>query len=469
MPNISNYSDTICAPASAQGVGAIAIIRLSGSLAHSIIEFIFRKKSLKSFSVEEIKSHTLHFGEIFRGNNIIDEVLVSVFKKPNSYTGEDMIEISCHGSLYIQQQIIQLLTEKGARLANPGEFTLRAFLNKKLDLSQAEAVADLIASNSKSSHKMAIQQMRGGFSNEINILREQLINFAALIELELDFSEEDVEFANRDELKNLVQHIKLKIKNLSDSFALGNVFKKGVPVAIIGKPNVGKSTLLNILLNENRAIVSEIPGTTRDTIEEEITIEGIVFRFIDTAGIRHSEDAIELIGIEKTYEKIKQAALILYLFDTLHDSHSNVLKELNDIKKIFSDSSTPLLAVGNKIDIITSTKAEQFLFEDFYTLFISSKTGENIDLLKEKLLSYFQTNILQNDQSIVSNTRHFDALNKALAALNDVQQGIENKLTSDLLAIDIRKALQYLGEITGHIDIDKDILGTIFNKFCIGK
>jgi tRNA modification GTPase len=469
VPHLSKYNDTICAPATAQGTGAIAIIRVSGGLAHSIIQSIFRKKNLKPFSVKETKSHTLHFGEIFSKNNIIDEVLVSVFKKPNSYTSEDMIEISCHGSVYIQQQIIQLLTEKGARLASPGEFTLRAFLNKKLDLSQAEAVADLIASHSKASHKMAMQQMRGGFSNEINFLREQLINFAALIELELDFSEEDVEFANRDELKNLVKNIKLKIKILSDSFALGNVFKTGVSVAIIGKPNVGKSTLLNVLLNENRAIVSEIPGTTRDTIEETISINGIIFRFIDTAGIRNSADSIELIGIEKTYEKIKQAAVILYLFDAINDKQSNIIKELNEIKNKIPESSTPILAVGNKIDIVTSNKLEQFLFENFYTLFISSKTGKNIDLLKEKLLSFFQTNLLQSDQSIVSNTRHFDALNKALAALNDVQQGIENKITSDLLAIDIRKALQYLGEITGNIDIDKDILGTIFSKFCIGK
>ncbi|CAG0967397.1 tRNA modification GTPase MnmE [Flavobacteriales bacterium] len=469
MPQLNHYQDTICAPATAQGTGAIAIIRLSGNKAHTIIEKIFRKKNLKRFTAKEVKTHTLHFGEIYSDNTLLDEVLISIFKNPHSYTGEDMIEISCHGSLYIQQQIIQLLVHNGARMAKAGEFTLRAFLNKKLDLSQAEAVADLIASDSEVSHKMAMQQMRGGFSNEINLLREQLIQFAALIELELDFSEEDVEFANREELKNLIEQLKNKIQSLAESFSLGNVFKLGVPVAIIGKPNVGKSTLLNALLNENRAIVSEIPGTTRDTIEEEITLGGIHFRFIDTAGIRHSNDRIEKIGIEKTYEKIKQASVVLYLFDTIKDTASEVEHDVSEIKNKLSDANTPLLTIGNKIDEGTGEQTTLLYSDTLSPLFISAKTGKNLSLLKEKLLSLINTNVLQSEQSIVSNTRHYEALQKSLQSIHNVQQGLNNNISSELLALDIRDALRHLGEITGAIDIDKDILGTIFSRFCIGK
>lgn len=469
MPQLNHYQDTICAPATAQGIGAIAIIRLSGNKAHTIIEKIFRRKNFKRFTTKEVKTHTLHFGEIYSDNTTIDEVLISVFKKPHSYTGEDMIEISCHGSLYIQQQIIQLLIHHGARMAGPGEFTLRAFLNKKLDLSQAEAVADLIASDSEVSHKMAMQQMRGGFSNEINQLREQLIHFAALIELELDFSEEDVEFANREELKKLIENLKNKIQELSESFSLGNVFKSGVPVAIIGKPNVGKSTLLNALLNENRAIVSEIPGTTRDTIEEEISLGGIHFRFIDTAGIRQSDDRIEKIGIEKTYEKIKQASVVLYLFDAIKDTASEVEQDVAEIKNKLYDANTPLLIIGNKIDEKVEEQASLFFSNTLSPIYISAKTGKNLNQLKEKLLSLINTNILQSEQSVVSNARHYEALQKSLQSIHNVQQGLNNNISSDLLALDVRDALRHLGEITGAIDIDKDILGSIFSRFCIGK
>lgn len=467
-----NYqtTETICALATPTGPGAIAVIRLSGNKALEIGDAVFFKKKTKSeFQLSKAKSHTLHFGDIKDGNKIIDEVLIAVFKNPHSYTGEDTLEISCHGSVFIQQQIIKLLIAKGARMAEPGEFTLRAFLNGKLDLSQAEAVADLIASDSEASHQMAMQQMRGGFSKDIAELREKLINFAALIELELDFSEEDVEFANRDELRNLIENLRSRIKNLIDSFAAGNVFKNGVPVAIIGKPNAGKSTLLNTLLNEDRAIVSDIAGTTRDTIEEEINLNGVIFRFIDTAGIRNTADKVEAIGIEKTYEKISKAALVLYIFDVMNDSPELVKEDIQLIQQKTSSSNIPIVIVGNKIDVTTLDNLKEKFKLDIAPIYISAKCNFNIDELKEKLLSLIDTGILKSDRTIVSNTRHLDALNKSLEALDMVLNGLDSHITGDFLALDIRKALQHLGEITGVIDIDKDILGTIFSKFCIGK
>lgn len=467
-----NYlpSDTICALATPSGPGAIAIIRISGSKAFEIGDAIFtKKKRSKSFSFNKCDSHTLHFGDIKDQEKIIDEVLIAVFKNPHSYTGEDTLEISCHGSVFIQQQIIKLLISKGARMAEPGEFTLRAFLNGKLDLSQAEAVADLIASDSEASHQMAMQQMRGGFSKDIAELREKLINFAALIELELDFSEEDVEFANRSELRSLIENLRNRIKKLIDSFAAGNVFKNGVPVAIIGKPNAGKSTLLNTLLNEDRAIVSDIAGTTRDTIEEEINLNGIIFRFIDTAGIRNTSDKVEAIGIEKTYEKISKAALVLYIFDVINDSPELVKEDIQLIQQKTSGINIPIVIVGNKIDVATLDSVKEKFQLEIAPIYISAKNNFNIEELKEKLLSLIDTGILKSDQTIVSNARHLDALNKSLEALDMVLNGLDSHITGDFLALDIRKALQHLGEITGAIDVDKDILGTIFSKFCIGK
>lgn len=461
-------NDTICALATAQGLAAIAVIRLSGKDAIEIADKVFSKKD-KSQNLIHQKSHTLHFGDIKDGEKWIDEVLVSVFKGPNSYTGENTIEISCHGSIFIQKQIIELLLKKGARMANPGEFTLRAFLNGKLDLSQAEAVADLIASDSEASHKMAMQQMRGGFSKDINDLREKLIHFASLIELELDFAEEDVEFANRKDLKDLVENIQSRIKKLVDSFAQGNVFKNGVPVAIIGKPNVGKSTLLNALLNEDRAIVSEIAGTTRDTIEEEISIGGIVFRFIDTAGIRNTIDKIESIGIEKSFEKIAKASIVLYLFDLLNDNPQNVKNDLENIRQKMGNTEKPLLIIGNKADQNPSEALKNEIAEQENVIFISAKQNQNISQLTDKLLSYANAGLLQNDQTLLSNARHLDALNKTLEALNAVLHGLNNNITGDFLALDIRTALRHLGEITGVVEVDRDILGTIFSKFCIGK
>lgn len=462
--------DTICALATPAGQGAIAVIRLSGNNALSIGDAIFfKKKSNKNFQLSKAKSHTLHFGEIKDGNKIIDEVLVAIFKNPHSYTGEDTLEISCHGSVFIQQQLLKLLISKGARMAQPGEFTLRAFLNGKLDLSQAEAVADLIASDSEVSHQMAMQQMRGGFSKDISELREKLINFAALIELELDFSEEDVEFANREELRNLIHNLCARIKKLIESFAAGNVFKNGVPVAIIGKPNAGKSTLLNTLLNEDRAIVSDIAGTTRDTIEEEINLNGVMFRFIDTAGIRSTSDKVEAIGIEKTYDKISKAAIVVYIFDVINDSPENVKQDIELIQKKTSSINVPIIIVGNKIDVATLDSIKEKFKLDVAPVYISAKNSINIEELKNKLISFIDTGILKSEQTIVSNARHLEALNKSLQALDMVLVGLDNHITGDLLALDIRKAFQHLGEITGSIDVDKDILGTIFSKFCIGK
>lgn len=467
-----NYltTDTICALATPSGPGAIAVIRLSGNKALEIGDAIFsKKKKSNKFQLSKAKSHTLHYGEIIDKGKIIDEVLIAVFKNPHSYTGEDTLEISCHGSVFIQQQIIKLLIAKGSRMAEPGEFTLRAFLNGKLDLSQAEAVADLIASDSEASHQMAMQQMRGGFSKDIAELREKLINFAALIELELDFSEEDVEFANRNDLRSLIENLRSRIKKLIDSFAAGNVFKNGVPVAIIGKPNAGKSTLLNTLLNEDRAIVSDIAGTTRDTIEEEINLNGVIFRFIDTAGIRNTLDKVEAIGIEKTYEKISKAALVLYIFDVTQDSPELVKEDILLIQQKTSSNNIPIVIVGNKIDVATLVNIEEKFKLESEPIYISAKNNFNIEQLKEKLLSLIDIGILKSSQTIVSNSRHLDALNKSLEALDMVLNGLDSHITGDLLALDIRKALLHLGEITGAIDVDKDILGTIFSKFCIGK
>lgn len=453
--------NTIVALATPPGAGAIAIIRLSGKEAIIIATEVFNSISGKELLKQ--KSHTVHLGNIVDGSRIIDEVLATVFKNPNSYTGENVVEFSCHGSSYIQQEIIQLLLRKGCRMATAGEFTLQAFLNGKMDLSQAEAVADLIASDSKASHQLAIQQMRGGFSTEIEELRIQLLNFASLIELELDFSEEDVEFANREEFQKLIKKITILLKKLIDSFATGNVLKNGIPVAIVGRPNSGKSTLLNSLLNEERAIVSNIAGTTRDTIEDEITIGGIRFRFIDTAGLRETTDEIEKIGVERALEKLEKSAIYIYLFDSTEMSVLEVKKELDS----FTTTSKQLI-VANKID--KASKEELFAINNSNLPFltISAKSKDSLDVLSSSLLDIAGIEALDSNQLMLTNSRHYDVLIKSLEEISKVQEGIDNHLTGDLLAIDLRQALYFLGEITGKVSND-DLLGNIFANFCIGK
>ena len=461
--------DTIVALATPSGAGAIAVIRLSGDKAISIADSCFQSiKNQKKLSVQ--KTHTIHLGHIVDGVKTIDEVLVSVFKNPNSYTGENVVEISCHGSNYIQQEIIQLFLRNGCRMASAGEFTLRAFLNGKLDLSQAEAVADLISSDNEASHQIAMQQMRGGFSSEIAKLREELLNFASLIELELDFAEEDVEFADRTQFKALIERIGFVLKRLLDSFAVGNVIKNGIPVAIVGEPNVGKSTLLNALLNEERAIVSEIAGTTRDTIEDEISIGGIGFRFIDTAGIRETKDVVESIGIKKTFEKIDQAQVVVFLADSLNFKENIFINSFKiEIEKIKNKYPLkPLLIVANKVDKLDNNQIRSIINEIPQIHFLSAKTGFGVDELKDKLLSFVNTGALRNNDTIITNSRHYDSLLKALEEVEKVKSGLESNLSGDLLAIDIRQALYHFGEITGEITND-DLLGNIFANFCIGK
>ncbi len=459
--------DTIVALATPSGAGAIAIIRVSGKEAIALVNGIFQ--SIKKKDLTKQKTHTLHLGHIVDGERVLDQVLVSVFKNPHSYTGEDTIEISCHGSTFIQQQIIQLCLRKGAKMAQPGEFTMRAFLNGKLDLSQAEAVADLIASDNEASHQIAMQQMRGGFSNEIALLREQLLNFASLIELELDFSEEDVEFADRTQFKALIDRIEFVLKRLIDSFAVGNVIKNGIPVAIVGEPNVGKSTLLNALLNEERAIVSDIAGTTRDTIEDELVIDGIGFRFIDTAGIRETKDVVESIGIQKTFEKIEAAQVVIYLIDggqLTDQSIEQINIELEKLKNKYP--LKPLLVVCNKQDLLTPEQIDLFQSQINGLMLMSAKANLGIDELKQTLLGFVNTGALRNNETIVTNTRHYDSLLKALEEIEKVKWGLQTNLSADLMAIDIRQALYFFGEITGQVTND-ELLGNIFANFCIGK
>jgi tRNA modification GTPase len=463
-------SDTICAIATPAGHGAIAIIRVSGPNAITIGDKIFvagqKKKALASQ-----KGATTHFGLLKDEDEVIDEVVISLNKKPYSYTGEDSIEISCHGSMYIQQRILQLLIKNGAKLAAPGEFTQRAFMNGKMDLSQAEAVADLIASSSAASHKIAINQIRGGFSSELNQLRDRLIEFISLIELELDFSEEDVEFADRNRLQELLNTIKAKVDGLIKSFKLGNVIKNGVPVAIIGEPNVGKSTLLNALFNEEKAIVSEIAGTTRDAIEDVLNIGGVLFRFVDTAGLRKTDDKIESLGIKKTAQKIQQANLIILMV-----AAANNWKDIsNQIKYTIDDfniDNKQLIVLINKIDKIAMKDADiDNLKDDFpETNFVlaSAKHKTNIEELTSILKKTYDVQSISETDVIVSNTRHYEALQQAFEALERVEQGLQNGITGDFLAMDIRQVLHYIGEITGTISTD-EILGNIFSSFCIGK
>ncbi|MHA6247933.1 tRNA uridine-5-carboxymethylaminomethyl(34) synthesis GTPase MnmE [Pontibacter sp. CAU 1760] len=452
-------TDTIVAVATAPGVGAIAVIRLSGPEAIRITNAVFKGKDLTHQA-----SHTIHFGTIRDNEKVLDEVLVSLFVAPHSYTKENVVEISCHGSDFIVQQIVQLLLKKGARLANAGEFTKRAFLNGQFDLAQAEAVADLISSDSALSHEVAMKQMRGGFSQEIKRLRAELVHFASMIELELDFGEEDVEFADRDQLRTLILNIQAIIRELLKSFELGNVIKNGVPTVIVGNPNAGKSTLLNKLLNEEKAIVSDVPGTTRDFIEDEINIEGISFRFIDTAGLRETTDKVEAIGVERTMQKLSQSSLIIYLFDITEVTAQEVQAELDRL----NPKKLPLVAVANKIDRAPADKVAAFEgIEGLVT--ISAAEGANLDELKQALVEKVNLGKLNtSSQTIVTNLRHVDSLNKTYAALDDVLNGLALGMSGDLVAADIRRALYSLGEITGEITTD-DLLDNIFTKFCIGK
>lgn len=457
---IMSHTDNIIALASASGTGAIAVIRISGKDAIEIVDAKF--KSVRNKKLQNQKTHTIHLGHIVDEDKIIDKVLTSIFKGPNSYTGENVVEISCHGSPYIQQQIVQLFLRNGCRSAKAGEFTLRAFLNGKMDLSQAEAVADLIASDSEAAHQIAMQQMRGGFSNEIASLRQELLDFASLIELELDFSQEDVEFADRTQFNELLTKITELLKKLIDSFALGNVIKNGIPVAIVGEPNVGKSTLLNALLNEERAIVSDIPGTTRDTVEDQIAIGGINFRFIDTAGIRETIDKVEQIGIARAFEKMEQARLVIYLFEGAADKK----EEIKKLQGNYPDKKIVLIA--NKVDEIDDSQVLKLKNDHPSIQLISAKTGQGIDDLKTKLLELSNTGKLGKNDTIITNNRHYDALLKALESIQKVKEGMEIELSSDLMTIDIREALYHLGEITGSVTTD-DLLGNIFSNFCIGK
>ncbi|MFA6949121.1 MAG: tRNA uridine-5-carboxymethylaminomethyl(34) synthesis GTPase MnmE [Lentimicrobiaceae bacterium] len=459
-------NDTICAISTAPGMGAIAVLRLSGMKAVEIVSNLFKPIHEQDY-LPDTPSQTAHFGRIYDGDDLVDEVVVTTFRQPHSYTGQDIVEVSCHGSTYIQQKLIELMIKNGARMAQPGEFTFRAFMNNKLDLSQAEAVADLIASNSEASHQMALKQMRGGFSSKIGELRARLVHFASLIELELDFSEEDVEFANRTELKKLLKTIHQEIDNLKSSFALGNVMKHGIPVAIVGNPNVGKSTLLNVLLQEDRALVSEIPGTTRDAIEDTINIEGVTFRFIDTAGLRLTDDVIESMGIGRTFEKMNQAWVVLYVFDINETSEDEIDDSIADIREQLQDAEKIIIPVANKTDMLTEAPLTFQRLVELDTLFVSAKRNENINLITERLISSVNLHKI-TDQTIVYNLRHFEALSKAAIAIESVMEGFKNNLPSDLIATDIRQALHYLGTITGEVT-NEEILENIFSRFCIGK
>jgi tRNA modification GTPase len=453
------WDDTIVALATPPGVSAIGVVRLSGKDALAIIDQLFPSKNLTSQP-----SHSLHVGFIHDDGKILDEVVVSIYKTPRSYTGEDLVEISGHGSPYVLQQIIDACAKRGARLARPGEFTQRAFLNGKMDLTQAEAVADLIASNTASSQKAALHNIRGGFSTQLKELREKLIRFSALIELELDFSQEDVEFADRKQLHDLVEEVDRVAGSLINSFQLGNVIRNGISVAIIGKPNAGKSTLLNTLLNEDRAIVSEIPGTTRDTIEEVINIDGILFRLIDTAGIRqHTADVIESVGVKRSLEKMKQADLVLYMFDV-----NESVSELKNIRSDLVANNIKFLLVANKIDVGNENESKEKFRDIESIIFVSAKSGLHLETLKERMVDVVLQGQVQTESTIVTNARHFHALQQLHSSLSDVKKGLTEKLPGDLLALDIRRCLHYLGEITGEIT-NEDQLDYIFSKFCIGK
>ena len=463
-----NINDTIVALSTAPGAAAIAVVRLSGDDAITISEKCFRSRFGKTITAQD--THSILLGNFYNKNTLLDEVLVSIFKNPNSYTGEDIVEISCHGSVYVQQQVMQTLQDLGARIAEPGEFTLRAFLNKKMDLAQAEAVADLIASESEAAHHIAVQHLRGGISSSLGQLRARLLEFASLIELELDFSEEDVAFADRKQLNELVTDIRKTLKNLLDSFATGNAIKNGIPVALVGRPNAGKSSLLNALLDEEKALVSDIEGTTRDSIEDTLTIGGIQYRFIDTAGLRKTKDTVEAMGVKRTQEKMDAASIILYVVDPQTQTATETVDAL---KSMHREDTTQLLII-NKKDLLSKEVIESYTKEltdleienlVFETMYISTKNITDIEQLKNHFSGQLQWN---TGNALISNQRHWAALQAAMKSINEVAQGIEENRSSDLLAIDIRQTLHELGTITGEVTTD-DILGNIFANFCIGK
>ena len=461
-----DFKDDIVAISTPSGMGAISIIRVTGDNALKKVEPFFKSK--KGTKLSNIKSHSLLYGDFVNNHEIIDEVVLSYYAKDKSFTGQETIEISCHGSTYIQKTIIEKLLENKIRLAKPGEFTMRAFLNGKFDLTQAEAVSDLIYSDSASMHKIALNQMRGGFQNDLKSLREELLHFTSMIELELDFSEEDVEFANKKELVALIERVKLKIQDLKNSFKYGNAIKNGVPVAIAGKPNSGKSSLLNLLLNEDKAIVSDIPGTTRDAIEDTLILDGIKFRFVDTAGLRNTDDEIEAKGIEITKSKISKASVLIYLFDINNSSESEILEDLSE----FNRDDLSIILVRNKIDLKNEStiKVESILkkcdSKIKEVLEISAIQKKYVDVIKEKLLDI--NKLLKSEQTIITNLRHFDSLSNAESSLVEIEKGIQNGLSGDLLSIDLRRAIESIGEITGQITND-EMLGNIFSNFCIGK
>lgn len=455
--------DTICAISSPQGIGAIALIRLSGEMAFSIVnQFLKKEVDFLAIPVQFAK-----FAEFIEQGNVIDQVVVTKFAHPHSYTGEDLVEISCHGSLYIQKRILELLIEGGARLANPGEFTMRAFLNGKLDLPQAEAVADLIESQSEIAHKLAIKQLKGNFSHELHELHHEFVNFASLLELELDFGEEDVQFADRLQLSELLGQIKNEVEYLLKSFKLGNVLKTGIPVAIIGKPNVGKSTLLNALIDEDRAIVSNIPGTTRDTIEDTYNINGVTFRFIDTAGIRNSEDEIENFGIERTYKAIEKADIILYMLDITQTSIEDIETELLFLENEIDLSDKKFIIIANKIDELSEMPHHFSEWGDYNVIYVSAKRKVNINYITDALIDYVSSKKMA-DTTLLTNTRHYDIMLNVLASINRIEEGFAGNLPTDLVATEVRNALHYLGLALGETTTD-DILENIFGKFCIGK
>ena len=449
--------DTICALSTPHGVSAIALIRLTGKDSIETVNKRFTK------DISNAKGYTVHYGSILDNSKIVDDVIVTVFKGPNSFTGENTVEIACHGSLFIQQRIIEVLLQCGARLAEAGEFSKRAFFNGKFDLSQTEAIADLIHSQSEAAHQIAVQQMRGGFSNDLKNLRDQLIHFASLIELELDFAEEDVEFADRTELINLVNTVANLVTRLAQSFKLGNAIKNGVNTAIVGRPNAGKSTLLNALLNEERAIVSDIAGTTRDTIEETLILEGVEFRFIDTAGLRETTDTIEQIGVQRALAEVQKSAVYLYLFDLDDLTLSEVKKDLSELPNEIAH-----IVVANKVDVASEKQIEAFKSSNLNPVFISAKNNNAIHELQEQLLKTIDISALSGKQTIVTNIRHFEALKRAEEDLLKVTEGLQNGLSGDFIAMDIRQALHHLGTITGEVSTD-DLLGNIFANFCIGK
>ncbi len=455
--------ETICALSTPPGIGGIAVARISGKDALSIVGEIFSKK------IQNTESHKAIHGWIMDQGERVDEVVLTVFRGPKSFTGEDTVEIACHGSHFIQQRLLELLLRSGARMATNGEFTMRAYLNGRMDLSQAEAVGDLIAAESAAAHKQAIHQMRGGFSKEINALRDKLIHFASMIELELDFAEEDVEFANRGELTRLIKEILDVVEHLRASFKWGNALKNGVPVAIVGAPNMGKSTLLNALLNEERAIVSDIAGTTRDTVEDSMTLGGVRFKFIDTAGIRDTDDTIEKLGIERSIAKVKEASIILVLFDADFNDGMEVQSFIKKVEEQKSEETT-LILVANKMDKTERTLGDiqELLQQNYELVLMSARDGRGLEILKEKLQSAVQSGTVHHGETIVTNLRHYEALGLASASLFDIVNGLEGKVTGDFLAVDIRKTLFHLSDITGQINAD-DLLNSIFSKFCIGK